>query len=96
MRMRAWGIAISSGHLCLALAGWLTLGVPPWFFGGCALLTLGVSQLAAPLMGPRDDDGDDDGGGRGDGPEDPGPPWWPQFEREFRAYADRDHHLTAR
>ena len=83
MRMRAWGIAISSGHLCLAIAG-------------CALLTLGISQLAAPLMGPRGDDGDDGGGGRGDGPEDPGPPWWPQFEREFRAYADRDHHLTAR
>ena len=85
MRMRAWGIAISSGHLCLALAGWLALGVPPWFFGGCALLTLGISQLAAPLMGPR-----------GDGPEDPGPPWWPRFEREFRAYADRDRHLTVR
>ena len=96
MRMRAWGIAISSGHLCLALAGWLALGVPPWFFGGCALLTLGISQLAAPLMGPRGDDGDDDDGGRGDGPEDPGPPWWPQFEREFRAYAERDRHLTVR
>ena len=57
--MRAWGIAISSGHLALALAGWLALGVPPWFFAGCALLTLGITQLAAPLMGPRpDDDGD--------------------------------------
>ena len=96
MRMRAWGIAISSGHLCLALAGWLALGVPPWFFGGCALLTLGISQLAAPLMGPRGDDGNGDDGGPGDGPQDPGPPWWPQFEREFRAYADRDRHLTVR
>ena len=92
--MRAWGAAISSGHVCLGLAGWVLLGIPPSFFGGCALLTLGISQLAAPLMGPRGNDGG--GGGRGDGPEDPGPSWWPEFEREFRAYADRGRHLTVR
>ena len=40
-RMRAWGVAVSSGHLVLGLAGWLALGIPPWFFGGCAVLTLG-------------------------------------------------------
>jgi len=92
--MRAWGAAISSGHLCLALAGWLLLGVPPWFFGGCALVTLGGALLAAPLMQPRrDDDGDDDGPG-GPGPDGPEPPWWPEFEREFRAYAGG--HLTSR
>ena len=92
--MRAWGAAISSGHVCLALAGWVLLGIPPWFFGGCALLTLGSFFLAAPLMCPRrDDDGDDDGFG-GSGPDEPEPPWWPQFEREFRDYANR--HLTAR
>ena len=91
--MRAWGAAISSGHLCLGLAGWLLLGVPPWFFGGCALLTLGIFLLAAPLMRPRDDDGEDGGPG-GPGPGDPEPPWWPEFERDFRDYAD--HHLTAR
>ena len=50
--MRAWGAAISSGHVCLGLAGWLLLGVPPWFFGGCALLTLAIFLLAAPLMRP--------------------------------------------
>ena len=91
--MRAWGAAISSGHVCLGLAGWLLLGVPPWFFGGCALLTLAIFLLAAPLMRPRDDDEGDDGFGDSD-PEDPEPPWWPEFEREFRHYAD--HHLTAR
>ena len=92
--MRAWGAAISSGHVCLGLAGWLLLGIPPWFFGGCALLTLGTFLLAAPLMRPRrDDDGDDDGFG-GPDPDEPEPPWWPQFEREFRAYTDG--HLTAR
>ena len=94
--MRAWGIAISSGHLCLALAGWLALGVAPWFFAGCALLTLGITQLAAPLMRPRPDDGDDGGHGPGRGPQDPDPPWWPEFEREFRAHVERARHLTAR
>ena len=90
--MRAWGAAISSGHVCLGLAGWLLLGIPPWFFGGCALLTLGIFLLAAPLMRPRrDDDGDGPGGWE---PEDPEPPWWPEFERELRDYANR--HLTAR
>ena len=59
--MRAWGAAVSSGHLALGLAGWLLLGIPPWFFGGCALLTLGVALLAAPLMQPAPDDGGDDG-----------------------------------
>ena len=92
--MRAWGAAISSGHVCLGLAGWLLLGIPPWFFGGCALLTLAIFLLAARLVRPRrEDDGDDDGFG-GSGPGDPEPPWWPEFEREFRHYAD--HHLTAR
>jgi hypothetical protein len=85
--MRAWGAAVASGHLALGLAGWLALGIPPWFFGGCAVLTLGVALLAAPLMAPRgDDDGDDHGGGPG--PADPEPPWWPEFERAFRAYAE--------
>jgi hypothetical protein len=58
--MRAWGAAVASGHLALGLAGWLLLGVPPWF----------------------------DGGGPPPGPEDPEPPWWPEFERELRAYMD--------
>ena len=92
--MRASGAAISSAHLCLGLAGWLLLGVPPWFFGGCALLTLGVALLAAPMLDPRDDGPDDGGGPGGGGPVDPEPPWWPQFEREFRDYANS--HLTAR
>jgi hypothetical protein len=85
--MRAWGAVVSSGHVALAHAGWLLLGVPPWFFGGCAVVTLGVALLAAPQMDPRRDDGGDDGGEGGDGPDDPEPPWWPEFERDFRAYA---------
>jgi hypothetical protein len=85
--MRVWGGAVASGHVALGLAGWLALGVAPWFFGGCALLTLGVTMLAAPLMRPRDDGPDDGGGPDGPAPDDPEPPWWPEFEREFRAYA---------
>jgi hypothetical protein len=85
--MRVWGGAVASGHVVLGLAGWLALGVAPWFFGGCALLTLGVTMLAAPLMRPRDDGPDGGGGGPGPLPEDPEPPWWPEFEREFRAHA---------
>jgi hypothetical protein len=84
--MRAWGAAVSSGHLALGLAGWLVLGVPPWFFGGCAVLTLGVALLAAPLMRPRGGGGGGGPGGRG--PHHPEPPWWPEFERDFRAYVE--------
>ncbi len=87
--MRAWGAGISAGHLVLGTLGWLLLGVPPYFFAGCAAVTLAGSLLAAPLMRPRGDDGDDGGGGGPDGPDGDEPPWWPDFEREFRAYAER-------
>ena len=92
--MRTWGATVAAAHVSLGLAGWIVLGVPPWFFGGCAVLTLAIALVAAPLMRPKRGDDDDDGGpGRG-GPEPPEPPWWPEFEREFRAYADG--HLTTR
>ena len=87
--MRAWGAAVSTGHVVLGTLGWLLLGVPPLFFAGCAGLTLVIALLAAPLMRPRPEDGGD--GPRGGGPEGPEggePPWWPAFERDFRAYAE--------
>jgi hypothetical protein len=41
--------------------------------------------------------GGDEGGGGPDGPPDPGePPWWPEFERELRAYIDRQRHRPPR
>ena len=92
--MRVWGGAVASGHIVLGLAGWLLLGVPPWFFGGCALLTFGVAMVAAPLMRPRDD-GPDDGGGPGPLPVDPDPPWWPAFERDLREYTDARDRIPA-
>ena len=93
--MRVWGGAVASGHVALGLAGWIALGVPPWFFGGCALLTLGVALLAAPLMRPRDDGPGDDDGGLGAGPEDPEPPWWPAFECELRSYMERRERIPS-
>jgi hypothetical protein len=84
-RMRAWGAAVSAGHVVLGTLGWFLLGVPPFFFAGCAALTFAVALLAAPLMRRRPDDGEDGGGSRT--PDDGEPPWWPGFEREFREYA---------
>jgi hypothetical protein len=93
--MRVWGAAVSAGHLFLGGLGWLVLGVAPWFFAGCAVVTLFVALVAAPMMRtppPRsdDDDGGGDGGGGGpSGPDGGDPPWWPEFERDFRAYAEQ-------
>ena len=92
--MRAWGAAVSAGHLALGALGWLLIGLSPVFFACCAAITLAVALLAAPLLRPRGHhDGrgeDDDGGGGpggGDGRDPDGePPWWPQFERDLRAY----------
>ena len=87
--MRAWGAGVAAGHVVLGVLAAAVLGVPgsELFFGLCALTTLVLSQLAAPLLRPRGDDG----GGPPRPPDPPGddpPPWWPEFEREFRAYAD--------
>jgi hypothetical protein len=93
--MRVWGASVSAGHLVLGTLGWLLLGVPPWFFAGCAVLTLAVTLLAAPLLRRRPgDDGPGGGDGAGGDPS-PEPPWWPEFERGFRAYARRGEHTPA-
>jgi len=85
-RMRAWGAGVAAGHVALGLIAAAVLGIPgsELFFGLCALSTLVLSQLAAPLLRPRGDDGHEPP------PEppadDPSPPWWPEFERAFRAH----------
>ena len=86
--MRCWGVGVSAGHLVLGALGWLLIGVSPVFFGGSAAVTLAVALLAAPLMRPRGGGGGEGGRGGSGPPEDGEPPWWPEFEREFRAYAD--------
>ena len=85
--MRAWGAGVAAGHVVLGIVAAAALGVPgsELFFGLCALTTLVLSQLAAPLLRPR-------GGGheppQDPPPDDPPPPWWPDFERQFRAYVE--------
>lgn len=88
-RMRAWGAGVSVGYTALAVAG-AVLGVPnaEVLFGLCAVLTLALALVIAPLLRPRGGDDDDGGSGVPRDPEDP-PPWWPDFEREFRDYAER-------
>ena len=86
--MITWGLVVSAGHVALGLVGWLALRVPGslLFFGLCAALTLAVACAAAPLLRPRrppEDDGD-----VLPEPDQP-PPWWPEFEHDFRAYARR-------
>ena len=88
--MRAWGIGISLGYAALGIAG-AVLGVPDAevLFGLCAVLTLALALITAPLLRPRRRD---DGDGGITAPPEPGgpePPWWPEFERRFRRYAER-------
>jgi hypothetical protein len=85
--MRIWGAGVSAGYAALAVAGAM-LDVPrsEVLFGLCAVLTLALALIVAPLLRPRGDDGD---GGLGVPLPDEPPPWWPEFEREFRAYAER-------
>jgi hypothetical protein len=86
--MILWGLSVSTGHVVLGLIGRLVLDVPGsgLFFGLCAALTLAVAAIGARLVRPRRPP-EDPGEPRGDEPEPP--PWWPEFEREFRAYAAR-------
>jgi hypothetical protein len=87
--MRAWGAGVAGGYVVLGVFTTVVEYVPgsALFFGLCALLSLVLSQVAAPLLRPRPPRGDD-GGGAGEPPEPP-PPWWPEFEREFQDYAQR-------
>jgi hypothetical protein len=89
--MRAWGAAVSGGYAGLGVVGGVVLHVPgaEVLFGLCALVTLVLALVIAPLLRPRrPDDGDGGIGARlPDRP--PPPPWWPEFEREFRAYDER-------
>ena len=91
-RMRVAGAAVSAVQTACGLAGWLVFGVPGalGLFGPCAAISLGLAWLAAPLLRrpPRSDGGLGASPGGGEPPE---PPWWPDFERELRAYAAREN-----
>jgi hypothetical protein len=87
--MRVAGGLISAVHLACGLLGWLVLGLPGamLLFGLCAAVSLGLALVASPLM-QRPPDGDGGIGVAGEAP--PEPPWWPDFERDLRAYAARE------
>ncbi len=90
--MRAWGAGVSVGYAVLGVIGTAVLHIPgsELLFGLCAVVSLALSLVVAPLLRPRGRGDDGDGGiGRPRGPDEPPPPWWPEFEREFRAYAER-------
>jgi hypothetical protein len=91
-RMRIAGAAISAVHLACGLLGWLAFGVPGslLLFGMCAAISLGLAVITAPLLQrpPRDDGGLGVPRPTSDPP--PDPPWWPEFERDFRAHAARE------
>jgi len=87
--MRAWGAGVSVGYVVLAIVGAaFHVAGAELLFGLCAVLTLALSLIVAPLLRPRRSD-EDDGGIGAPPPDEPEPPWWPDFEREFRAYAER-------
>jgi hypothetical protein len=89
--MRAWGAGVAGGHVLLGLIATAILHVPgaELFFGLCALVTLGLAFATAPLLRPRRRrDGDDPPSPPRPPDDDPEPPWWPEFERELRAWAD--------
>jgi hypothetical protein len=87
--MRAWGAGVAAGHVVLGVIATALLHVPgaPLFFGLCAFVSLGLSQLVAPMLQRRDDGGE--GGGGGVVPDPEPPPWWPEFERDFQDYVQR-------
>jgi hypothetical protein len=88
--MRTAGALVSAGHLACGLAGWLAFDLPGamLLFGLCAALSLALALIASPLM-RRPPDADGGLGARGrDAP--PEPPWWPEFERAFRAHVARE------
>jgi hypothetical protein len=97
------GLAATRGRLAAEAPsrslGWLLIALPlplvvafrltqpSSALGGQAAFVAGVLAFAAgaALILSRRDDADDVGGQA-----DPDPsPWWPEFEREFRAYARR-------
>ena len=88
--MRAWGAGVAAGYAALGLIGGLALRIPgaEVLFGLCAVITLALALVIAPLLKPRGPD-DGDGGVSPPRPPDPSPPWWPEFERDFREYAER-------
>ena len=82
------GLGFALSALCLGVDGatlaaavtWPTPAADSFVF---ALLWLAALLSVSAYLVLRAPDGGDGGGGEGDAPE---PPWWPEFERQFRDY----------
>jgi hypothetical protein len=82
--LRALGWMLIAGPLPLAVALHAVGGLPPTADQVTFLSAVAAFAIGAALVLSIDDEQDQ----RGDADDD-SPPWWPEFEREFRAYARR-------
>jgi hypothetical protein len=82
--VRALGWMLVAGPLPLAVALHAAGRLPPTADQVVFLSAVAAFAIGAALVLSADDEGDM----RGDADDD-SPPWWPEFEREFRAYARR-------
>ena len=82
--IRAFGWVLVAGPLPLAVALHAAGRLPPTADQVVFLSAVAAFAIGAALVLSVDDEEDQ----RGDA-EDDSPPWWPEFEREFRAYARR-------
>ena len=82
--IRAFGWVLVAGPLPLAVALHAAGRLPPTADQVVFLSAVAAFAIGAALVLSVDDEEDQ----RGDADDD-SPPWWPEFEREFRAYARR-------
>lgn len=89
-RLLASGLATATAQWALALASLAAMGLErtTWWLAGSGVLAAAVSVLTYRLLiCPEPPTREGEGGGPpGDDPE---PPWWPDFERAFRAHTER-------
>jgi hypothetical protein len=83
-RVRALGWALVIGPLPLTVALHVAGRLPPAVDQPVFLAAVAAFAVGAALVLSVDDEDEPRGGDDGDSP-----PWWPEFEREFRAYARR-------
>lgn len=89
-RLLAAGLATAGAQWALALASLVAMGPEPTtgWLAVSGVLTATVFVLTSRLLVRPEPPATGEGGGGPPG-DDPDPPWWPDFERAFRAHADR-------
>jgi hypothetical protein len=83
------GVAITA-ELCLGALGLASIGLEQivLFLLASAVATIVITFAMRRLLRQPPEEGGHGGGGSGTGPDDPQPPWWPEFEADFRRYAN--------